>query len=389
VARRERGFIALTSVLIIGAVVLILIISLFHSALTDYSISTVFEGGQQADVLADFCLKEGVLKLQEDINYLGGEEIEFNGAACSIDVVDTIDDITKEVSSLGRSGDPPHFSRASQRIRYIIEPGQEGWVLWGEEGEDWENIDVAGNSLKLTEADPILIEEDFSEYYEDHFQNLEITGDGSLVLTAAGYACSDGVDNDGDGLIDYPEDPGCSNSEDDDEYNELELGEDGAPCNDGSECQSGYCYNNICCDSDETCCSLDSQCPTDECNGNCQKTDHYCDTVTDHYCKSRVLPCNCVGSCKCYGGVCTGPWDYGEEKINDSWDLNCDDRITKRWNRVETCILNCVDGWFESVPDCGVSGTYCSCKPFGGMMSLIAAGECIPYPCSEKTQQCK
>lgn len=33
------------------------------------------------------------------------------------------------------------------------------------------------------------------------------------------YQCSDGVDNDGDGLIDYPNDPGCSSSTDNDEYN--------------------------------------------------------------------------------------------------------------------------------------------------------------------------
>lgn len=31
--------------------------------------------------------------------------------------------------------------------------------------------------------------------------------------------CSDGIDNDGDGLIDYPEDPGCSSPSDDDESN--------------------------------------------------------------------------------------------------------------------------------------------------------------------------
>jgi subtilisin family serine protease len=32
-------------------------------------------------------------------------------------------------------------------------------------------------------------------------------------------ACSDGADNDGDGLIDYPRDPGCSSPSDTDEYN--------------------------------------------------------------------------------------------------------------------------------------------------------------------------
>ena len=29
--------------------------------------------------------------------------------------------------------------------------------------------------------------------------------------------CNDGMDNDGDGLIDFPEDPGCSSAEDDTE----------------------------------------------------------------------------------------------------------------------------------------------------------------------------
>src|SRR4030042_5960248 len=103
--KREGGFIALTSVLIIGAIVLVLGISLFHSALTDYSISTAYESGQKAAFLADYCLKEGVQKLQEDIDYIGGEEIEVNGGTCSIGPVKQIgsgtEDVkTKEISSL-------------------------------------------------------------------------------------------------------------------------------------------------------------------------------------------------------------------------------------------------------------------------------------------------
>jgi hypothetical protein len=33
------------------------------------------------------------------------------------------------------------------------------------------------------------------------------------------YACQDGVDNDGDGLVDFPADPGCTSYYDNDEYN--------------------------------------------------------------------------------------------------------------------------------------------------------------------------
>jgi len=43
--------------------------------------------------------------------------------------------------------------------------------------------------------------------------------------------CNDGLDNDGDGLVDYPADPGCVSLEDDDEFNEIE--EPVYQCSDG------------------------------------------------------------------------------------------------------------------------------------------------------------
>ncbi len=39
--------------------------------------------------------------------------------------------------------------------------------------------------------------------------------------TVVAYACDDGMDNDGDGKIDYPADIGCSSSTDSDEYNDI------------------------------------------------------------------------------------------------------------------------------------------------------------------------
>ncbi len=150
--KREGGFIALTSVLIIGAIILVLGVSLFNSALTDYSISSAYESGQEAAFLADFCLKEGVLRLEENIAHLGGEEIEVNSMVCSIGVVeDAGDGKTKKVSSLGRAGDQPHFSRASQKVRYIIES------TW----DDWNNPEAVlvnlgrgeGDSLELKPTD--------------------------------------------------------------------------------------------------------------------------------------------------------------------------------------------------------------------------------------------
>jgi hypothetical protein len=41
--------------------------------------------------------------------------------------------------------------------------------------------------------------------------------------TATPAACSDGVDNDCDGKIDWPDDPGCAGPEDDDEHGSAEC----------------------------------------------------------------------------------------------------------------------------------------------------------------------
>jgi hypothetical protein len=49
-----------------------------------------------------------------------------------------------------------------------------------------------------------------------------------LIFSAGGSAappvraCSDGIDNDGDALVDFPADPGCANAKDRDEFNEPE-----------------------------------------------------------------------------------------------------------------------------------------------------------------------
>jgi len=151
--KSDAGFIALTSVLIIGAIVLVLGVSLFHSGLTDYSISTAYESGQKAAFLADFCLREGALKLKEDIHYKGGEEIEVNGMTCSIGIVEDIDDNTKKVSSLGRAGEQPHFSRKFQLMRYIVESEKNDWS-----GGKSENLEITEEGfLKLKGLDDKII----------------------------------------------------------------------------------------------------------------------------------------------------------------------------------------------------------------------------------------
>ncbi len=54
-------------------------------------------------------------------------------------------------------------------------------------------------------------------------------------------ACSDGIDNDGDELIDFPNDPGCNSTSDDDEFNETSSGEVSADVFVNDDWGTGYC----------------------------------------------------------------------------------------------------------------------------------------------------
>lgn len=71
----------------------------------------------------------------------------------------------------------------------------------------------------------------FGPLYQSRSYQLQASGYGysptsSVVVTVnqinqTTYACNDGYDNDGDGRIDYPNDPGCSSYYDNDEYNQV------------------------------------------------------------------------------------------------------------------------------------------------------------------------
>jgi PKD repeat protein len=62
-----------------------------------------------------------------------------------------------------------------------------------------------------------------------------LTATASVIVRASAHpACSDGIDNDGDGLVDYPNDPGCRSANDLTEYGGLTRCDDGLD-NDGDE----------------------------------------------------------------------------------------------------------------------------------------------------------
>ena len=103
----------------------------------------------------------------------------------------------------------------------------------------------------------------------------------TIAIGASGPACSDAIDNDGDGLVDYPSDPGCSSGS---------AGTEAPQCSDGIENDDD---GNIDYPSDYGCSSAadDSEAPNPQCsdgidnNGN-EKIDYpedpACASATDN-----------------------------------------------------------------------------------------------------------
>lgn len=146
----KEGFVAITSVLIITAVIMILGVSLFYSTLTDQAVSVSFDRGLEAASLAGACAREGVSRLKEDINYDGYYYIEEedrvkigDGSCYSLEAED-INEYTKKVSSSASVGEWEHVKREEKELRYVLQSSASDWEEWQRDG-----VAIEGNSLLL------------------------------------------------------------------------------------------------------------------------------------------------------------------------------------------------------------------------------------------------
>ena len=98
---------------------------------------------------------------------------------------------------------------------------------------------------------------------------LVIAGNGASSKSVA--QCKDRIDNDGDGNIDYPNDPGCSSKNDNDEIN----------------CGDGVVSSGEVCDGGSQTCTLNGYSGTQACNTQCSGWDS-CQTT--EYCGDGI--CN-------------------------------------------------------------------------------------------------
>jgi len=82
--KTNNGFIALVTVLIIFAIVLLVGLSIGLLSINEAQMGLKKSQSSQAYYLANLCVEDALMKLKENINYSGNETIETESGSCQI-----------------------------------------------------------------------------------------------------------------------------------------------------------------------------------------------------------------------------------------------------------------------------------------------------------------
>ena len=103
--QNNNGYIALVSVLIISAVVLLVAINASLFGISESDVATREYQSSRAFYLAMLCAEDGLMKLKEDINYSGNETLDIEGGECAILPVEGSGNFNRTVKTTGTFSD--------------------------------------------------------------------------------------------------------------------------------------------------------------------------------------------------------------------------------------------------------------------------------------------
>ena len=124
----SRGFVALTSILIISAVALSVTVSIALLGITEARNSLDFKEGIEAFKLAEACGEEGMLRSRNDDTYTGGT-LNFTEGNCTIAITDTGTGYQLDITAT--SVGPPDFVKSIQ-IQSEVDGNGVTVVTWSE-----------------------------------------------------------------------------------------------------------------------------------------------------------------------------------------------------------------------------------------------------------------
>jgi len=97
----QKGFIALITVLIISAILLMISISSNLFGISESDMGLQKSQASQAFYLANLCSEDALMKLKNDINYLGNENLIFDNGSCSILPIESGSGESRTVKTIG------------------------------------------------------------------------------------------------------------------------------------------------------------------------------------------------------------------------------------------------------------------------------------------------
>ena len=126
----------------------------------------------------------------------------------------------------GNGGDPRDRAWQDALINYMDGKGMTNFFYWS-----WNpnSGDTGG-----------ILQDNWQDVWQGKIALLAQLMDGSTNPPPT-PDCSDGIDNDGDALTDYPDDPGCDSANDNDEFNQPAGGDITAEVNINDDWGTGYC----------------------------------------------------------------------------------------------------------------------------------------------------
>lgn len=101
--KNQQGYIALISILIISALVLLLGISANLLSISESDMSLQTNQASEVYYLATACVEDALMKLKDNLNYGGNEILIFDNGTCTIKPLEGVENKDRVIKTFGNA----------------------------------------------------------------------------------------------------------------------------------------------------------------------------------------------------------------------------------------------------------------------------------------------